>query len=85
MTAELGTILGLSIPVILSVAGVAWRMGRVKGQLPGVEQSPERLHVDVDRLRNDMNCLQDDIDSVWEDVKAALCACRRRWGRAVIF
>ena len=51
MTTELGTILGLSIPVVLSVVGVAWRMGRVEGRMAGVEQSVERLHVDIDRLR----------------------------------
>ena len=72
MTAELGTILGLSIPVILSVVGAAWRMGRVEGRLSGVEQSVERLHLDVDRLRDDMNRLRDDIDGLREDVKAIL-------------
>ncbi len=65
MTAELGTILGLSIPVVLSVVGVAWRMGRVEGRMAGVEQSVERLQADIDRLR-------DDIDGLREDVKAIL-------------
>lgn len=65
MTVELGTILGLSIPVVLSVVGVAWRMGRVEGRMAGVEQSVERLQADIDRLR-------DDIDGLREDVKAIL-------------
>ena len=64
MTAELRTILGLSIPVILSVVGVAWRMGRVEGRMAGVEQSIERLHVDIDRLRGDMNRLRDDVRAI---------------------
>lgn len=64
MTAELGTILGLSIPVLLAVVGVAWRMGRVEGRLSGVEQSVERLHVDVDRLRDDMNRLREDVKAI---------------------
>ena len=72
MTAELGTILGLSIPVVLSVVGVAWRMGRIEGRIAGVEQSVERLHVDIDRLREDMNRLRDDMDRMREDVKAIL-------------
>ena len=72
MTTELGTILGLSIPVVLSVVGVAWRMGRVEGRMAGVEQSVERLHVDIDRLREDMNVCGDDMDRMREDVKAIL-------------
>ena len=65
MTAELGTILGLSIPVVLSVIGLPWRLGRVEGRLIGVERSVERLQADMDRLR-------DDIDGLREDVKAIL-------------
>lgn len=65
MSVELGTILGLSIPVLLAVIGVAWRMGRVEGRLSGVERSVERLQADIDRLR-------DDIDGLREDVKAML-------------
>lgn len=51
MTAELGTILGLSIPLVLSVIGVAWRMGRVEGRMSGIEQSVERLQADINGLR----------------------------------
>ena len=65
MTVELGTILGLSIPVVLLVVGVAWRMGRVEGRLTGVEQSVERLHVDIDRIRDDMNRLWDDVKAIF--------------------
>lgn len=65
LTAELGTILGLSIAVVLSVIGVTWRMGRVERRLLGVEHSVERLHVDMNRLR-------DDIDGLRKDVKALL-------------
>ncbi len=65
MTVELGTILGLSISVVLSVVGVAWRMGRVEGGLTGVEQSVERLHVDIDRIRDDMNRLWDDVKAIF--------------------
>ena len=57
MTAELGTILGLSVFVFLSVIGVAWRMGRVEGRLTGVERSIERLHADMDRLREDVKAI----------------------------
>ena len=57
MTAELGTILGLSIPVLVAVIGVAWRMGRVEGRLTGVERSVERLHADMDRLREDVKTI----------------------------
>ena len=57
MTAELGTILGLSIPVVLSVIGVAWRMGRVEGRLTGVERSVERLQADIDGLREDVKVI----------------------------
>ena len=57
MTAELGTILGLSIPVVLSVVGVAWRMGRVEGRLTGVERSVERLQTDIDFLREDVKVI----------------------------
>ena len=57
MTAELGTILGLSIPVVLSVVGVAWRMGRVEGRLTGVERSVERLQADIDGLREDVKAI----------------------------
>ena len=57
MSAELGTILGLSIPVVLSVVGVAWRLGRVEGRLIGVERSVERLHADMDRLREDVKVI----------------------------
>ena len=57
MTAELGTILGLSIPVVLSVIGVARRMGRVEGRLSGVERSVERLQADMDRLRDDVKAI----------------------------
>ena len=57
MTAELGTILGLSIPVVLSVVGVAWRLGRVEGRLIGVERSVERLQADIDGLREDVKVI----------------------------
>ena len=57
MTAELGTMLGLSIPVVLSVIGVAWRMGCVEGRLSGVARSVERLQADMDRLRNDVKAI----------------------------
>jgi len=57
MTAELGTILGLSIPVLVAVIGVAWRMGRVEGRLTGVERSVERLHAEMDRLREDVKTI----------------------------
>ena len=43
MTAELGTMLGLSIPVVLSVIGV--------------ERSVERLQADMDRLRDDVKAI----------------------------
>jgi hypothetical protein len=62
VTAELGTILGLSTAVALSVIGVAWR---VEGRLAGVQHSVERLHVDMNRLR-------DDIEGLRQDVKALL-------------
>ena len=64
MTAELGTILGLSIPVVLSVIGVARRMGCVEGRLSGVERSVERLQADMDRLRDDMDRLRDDVKAI---------------------
>ena len=57
MTAELGTILGLSIPVVLSVVGVAWRLGRVEGRLTGVERSVERLQADIYGLREDVKVI----------------------------
>ena len=57
MTAELGTILGLSIPVVLSVVGVAWRLGRVEGRLIGIERSVERLQADFDGLREDVKVI----------------------------
>ena len=57
MTAELGTILGLSIPVVLSVVGVAWRIGRVEGRLIGVARSVERLQADIDGLRKDVKLI----------------------------
>ena len=57
MTAELGTILGLSVFVFLSVIGVAWRMGRVEGRLIGVERSVERLQADIDGLREDVKLI----------------------------
>ena len=57
MTAELGTILGLSAFVFLSVAGVAWRMGRVEGRLTSVERSVERLQADMDGLRKDVKAI----------------------------
>ena len=57
MTAELGTILGLSTFVFLSVVGVAWRMGRVEGRLTGVERSVERLQADIDGLREDVKAI----------------------------
>lgn len=41
--AELGATLGLGTFVILSVVGVAWRIGRVDGRMAGVERSVERL------------------------------------------
>ena len=57
MTAELGTILGLSIPVVLSVIGLPWRMGRVEGRLIGVERSVERLQADIDGLQEDVKLI----------------------------
>ena len=57
MTAESGTILALSIPVVLSVIGVAWRMGRVEGRLSGVERSVERLQADINGLREDVKVI----------------------------
>ena len=57
MTAELGTILGLNAFVILSVVVLAWFMGRVEGRLIGVERSVERLHADMDRLREDVKVI----------------------------
>ena len=57
MTAELGTILGLSAFVFLSVAGVAWRMGRVEGRLTGVERSVERIQADIDGIREDVKVI----------------------------
>ena len=64
MTAELGTILGLSVFVFLSVIGVAWRMGRVEGRLIGVERSVERLQADVNRIRDDMNRLREGVKAI---------------------
>ena len=64
MTAELGTILGLSIPVVLSVVGVAWRMERVEGRLTGVERSVERLQADVGHLRDDVNRLREHVEAI---------------------
>ena len=65
MTAELGTILGLSIPVVLSVIGVAWRMGRVEGRLSGVGAiSVERIQADIHRLRDDIDRLRDDVKAI---------------------
>ena len=57
MTAELGTILGLSTFVFLSVVGIAWCVGRVEGRLIGVERSLERLQADMDRLRKDVEAI----------------------------
>ena len=57
MTAELDTIFGLSIPVVLSVIGLPWRMGRVEGRLIGVERSVERLQADIDGLREDVKAI----------------------------
>ena len=57
MTAELGTILGLSAFVFLSVVGVAWLVGRVEGRLTGVERSVERLQADIDGLREDVKVI----------------------------
>ena len=57
MKAEPDTILGLSIPVVLPVVGVAWRMGRVEGRLTGVERSVERLQADIDGLREDVKVI----------------------------
>lgn len=62
---ELGTTVGLSTPVILSVVGAAWLVGRVEGRLSGVERSVGRLEVTIDRL-----CA--DIDGLREDGKAVL-------------
>ena len=64
MTAELGTILGPSISVVLSVIGVAWRMGRVEGRLSGVEQSVERLQPGIGRLCDDIDGLRDDAKAI---------------------
>ena len=57
MTAELGTILGLSIPVDSSVVGVARRLGRVKERLIGVDRSVERLQAVIDSLREDVKVI----------------------------
>ena len=57
MTAELGTILRLSVFVFLSVVGLTWRMGRVEGRLSGVERSVERLQADTDGLREDVKVI----------------------------
>ena len=64
MTDELGTILGLTIPVVLSVVGIEWRMGRVDGRLAGIERSVERVQVDAGRLRRDVNGLRDDVEVI---------------------
>lgn len=57
MTAELGAILGLNAFVILSVVGLAWRVGLVEGRLIGVERSVERLQADMDYLREDVKAI----------------------------
>ena len=64
MTAELGTILGLSIPVLLAIFGFARRMGRVEARLTGVERSVERLQADIDRLRDDVDGLREDVQAI---------------------
>ena len=64
MTAELGTILGLSIPVVLSGVGVAWRMGRVEGRLTGVERSVDRLQADRDWLLDSIGRYRDDVRAI---------------------
>ena len=61
MTAELGTILGLSAFVFLSVAGLAWQVGRLEGRLIGVERLVERVQADVGRLRGDIAGLREDV------------------------
>ena len=33
--------------------------------MSGVEQSVERLHVDIDRIRDDMNRLWDDVKAIF--------------------
>ena len=43
--------------MVLSVIGVAWRMGRVEGRLTGVERSVERLQADIDGLREDVKVI----------------------------
>jgi len=57
VTDEVGTILGLSAFVFLSVAGLAWQAGRVEGRLTGVERSVERLQADMDGLRRDVRAI----------------------------
>ena len=59
MTAELGTILGLSIPVVLSGVGVAWRMGRVEGRLSRADRSVKRLRADRDWLLDSIGRFRD--------------------------
>jgi len=61
VTAELGTILGLSAFIFLSVVGLAWCVGRVEGRLTGVERSVERVQADVGRLREDIAGLRGDV------------------------
>ena len=57
MTAELGAILRLNAFVLPSVVGLAWCVGRVEGQLIGVERSVERLHDDMDGLGEDVKAI----------------------------
>ena len=64
MTAELGTILGLSIPVVLSGVGVAWRMGRVEGRLSRADRSVKRLRADRDWLLDSIGRIRDDVNAI---------------------
>ena len=57
MTAELVAILGLNAFVVLSVVGLAWRVGRVEGRLIGVERSVERLQAVMGSLRKDVKVI----------------------------
>ena len=64
MTVELGTILGPSAFVFLSVVGLAWCVGRVEERLIGVERLVERVQADVGRLREDIAGLREDVEVI---------------------
>ena len=65
MTAELGTIIGLSFLVVRSDVDVARRMGRVEGRMAVVGRSLERLPVDMNRLRDDMDRSREDVKAIF--------------------